>query len=456
MKTIQSESTKKKIGLEWLFDNFFSKKGQIINVKKGQILLKQGDQNERLYYVMSGSVSGFLQPRDGEPLKLFTAHQDMIAGVYSFFSEDGHSYTTVMADDDSSICYLDKNQTPVEGDPKYGEFMKNVMPIVVHEIYLRQTKLMKSNIEKQQTMNKLFESEKLATLGQLSAGLAHELNNAIGVIQNQAIWLSEHLKAFFPDLEGNDAFRFYESGLLKGQRLSSSEIRKRRKKLTSGHHITDVQAKRLAKMNISDDELDFLLKRRSGQFMEQVTYFWETGQALHDINVASKHTSHVVHSIRELGAPTTNGMKVCYVHETIQKALTLLSPVLKKIELELNLNERLLITANEGKLVQAWLNLIKNAAESLIENEVENSKIAIDAAAHAKGIKVSIEDNGPGIGPELLPIVFQPNVTTKIQGLSFGLGLGLSIVQRIIIDLGGTIDVKSVPGATQFIVQIPK
>ncbi len=441
--------------MDWLKNKFFSNPKQRLELKKGDIILRQGDQNDKIYFVESGKLSGYYQITDGEEMKLFSTKPGMIAGIYSFFSHSGHSYTTVKANKDTVVYYLDKSQIPGDGDEDYTLFLKHMLPVIVNEIYLRQMILKQSEQDKQLAMEKLLQSEKLATLGQLSAGLAHELNNAIGVIQNKTMWLTEHLRQFFRGRPDHSSFQFFDNGLTKGQSLSSSEIRSRKKLLVEKIKIKESQAKKLAKMDLSEEELNFISRRRSEDFIDEVNYFWEAGIALHDMNIAARHTTHVINSIKELGKPTRDEQEDCDIQVCIYKALTLLSSMLKNIEVELNLTPGLSIYANRGKLVQVWVNLIKNAAESLTHTQTESPKIILSKVID-EVINIEITDNGPGIKPGLTDTIFQPNVTTKVDGISFGLGLGLSIVQRIIVEAGGTISVESVPGQTTFKILIPK
>lgn len=440
----------------WLKKELFSNDGCRINLKKGETLMNQGDFNERLFYIESGQLSGYIHVEEGESLKIFTTYPKMIVGIYSFFARDHSSHSTVKADEDTVIYFVHQKGLPKEDEPRYADFLKHMLPVVVNEIYLRQLILMDNAREKQSAMKKLMQTEKLATLGQLSAGLAHELNNAIGVIQNKTLWLTDHLRMFFGKAEENSPLRFFDNGLVKGQTLSSSEIRARKKRLMEQVNLDEKQAKRLAKMDMTEDELTYISKRRSDQFIDQVNYFWETGLAIHDIGVAAKHTSHVIRSIKELGSPNKENLCECNISESIKNGLSLLTSLVKSIEIDLDLDENISITANEGKLIQVWVNIVKNATESLMQSQSENPIIMISAKVIGKNYEIKIRDNGPGIEKELLPTIFQPNVTTKVSGISFGLGLGLSIVQRIIVDLGGTIEVKSDPGNTEFNIVIPK
>lgn len=121
------------------------------------------------------------------------------------------------------------------------------------------------------------------------------------------------------------------------------------------------------------------------------------------------------------------------------------------------------VYGNRDQLVQVFLNLVKNAAEALERTQKAEIKFS---TAFRPGIRISvqgvsqrislpleivIEDNGPGIPPELLPILFDPFVTTKPTGS----GLGLALVAKIVGDHGGVIDSESRPGRTRFRILLP-
>ena len=105
--------------------------------------------------------------------------------------------------------------------------------------------------------------------------------------------------------------------------------------------------------------------------------------------------------------------------------------------------------------MQVWANLIKNAIDSMTQARTEAPKVTIVSGTRNNAIIVTIKDNGPGISKEVLGKIFQPSFTTKERGLDFGLGLGLTIVERIIHSYGGSITVKSKPGHTTFKIKIP-
>ncbi|HTJ59262.1 MAG TPA: ATP-binding protein [Devosiaceae bacterium] len=121
------------------------------------------------------------------------------------------------------------------------------------------------------------------------------------------------------------------------------------------------------------------------------------------------------------------------------------------------------VWGNRDQLVQVFLNLVKNAAEALERTQSPEIRLS---TAFRPGIKIAvpgildrislpleitIEDNGPGVPPELIPILFDPFVTTKPNGS----GLGLALVAKIIGDHGGVIDCESRPGRTRFRILLP-
>jgi CheY-like chemotaxis protein len=112
------------------------------------------------------------------------------------------------------------------------------------------------------------------------------------------------------------------------------------------------------------------------------------------------------------------------------------------------------VLANDGRLTQVLLNLLVNAAHAIPEGQLARNEIRVVVGGTAEEAVVEVRDTGCGIAPELLARVFEPFFTTKPVGV--GTGLGLSICHRIVADLGGSIEVESAPGqGTLFRVRLP-
>jgi two-component system nitrogen regulation sensor histidine kinase GlnL len=121
------------------------------------------------------------------------------------------------------------------------------------------------------------------------------------------------------------------------------------------------------------------------------------------------------------------------------------------------------VAGNRDQLIQVFLNLVKNAAEALERTSKPEIRFS---TAFRPGIRISvqgvserislpleivIEDNGPGIAPDLVPIIFDPFITSKMNGS----GLGLALVAKIVGDHGGVVDMDSRPGRTRFRILLP-
>ncbi len=447
------ENNKVKRHIEWLKRNYFSDPGKRLPLSDGELLLRPGQYNERLFLILEGTLVGVID-HHGEAFEIFRSEEDNLVGAYSFFSGTHQSYATVRAEGPTLVAYLDKKDISGEDGYAYGEFAVRILPVIVDEIYIRQLLAHRISIENQQTMQRLYQAEKLATLGQLAAGLAHELNNSLGVIFRKAEWLAERISEYAHEKDTRGLYPFFERGLQTGQPLPSTEVRKRKRELESQYGLRPNIAKSLAKIGVSDQEME-KYKDSIIEVTDRANYYYETGLALHDMLIAAKHATAVVGSVRELGAVTRRAPVPTDINQTLYESVALLEDMLRDVKVEMVLGESLpRVTANPSDLVQVWVNILKNAAEALEAGEAP-SAIHIVSSVTGHLITVTITDNGPGIPEELRERIFQPSFTTKKEGLSFGLGLGLSIVQKIVETYRGSISVESRPGQTTFTVRLP-
>lgn len=325
------------------------------------------------------------------------------------------------------------------------------MPIVVADLMRRQNSMVALNQEREQALTKLIETEKMASLGQLAAGIAHELNNAIAVLARNTQWLVEKYNAAFKD---EKTAAIFEAGLMRGRYFSSREVRNRTKELMEKFNLNKEKASILAQTGLDDalfKSYQASLESEAGNIYNA----WELGATFNDMLIASEQSTHVVKSIRALGAKQTIRQAGLEINESIKNALALLRSKLKSVQLNLDLNPLPKITGNLGEFVQVWVNLINNACEAMCHLLNHQPVLTIKSETVDQKIVIRVQDNGLGIPKKLLPTIFQPNVTTKVSGLSFGLGLGLTIVQRIINEYHGIIEVDSSRSGTTFIVKIP-
>jgi signal transduction histidine kinase len=427
---------------------YFSDESKHVLLKSGETLLTAATTNNRLYLVREGKLNCYLKDDDGNLYEVQQSTKNMFLGVYSFFSYEQTSYLTVIATEDTRLAFIEKGEVLVDDKKLASDFL----PVIVHEIYLRQMLSLKMSKERQAAVKKLYESEKAILLGQLAAGLAHELNNAVGILERNTEWLISELTEF---LDRKKLANLFIPALEGGQQQSTVQIRERREHLENEYDLAPKLARQLAKTTLPMPELKKLVGSGLKDFntIHQIT---EAAIVLHDMRVAATHATHVVMSVRELGS-NRNALPIeTSVYETITKALTLTKNLTKQVNVKIDKQTEGKLWASPGDLVQVWVNVIKNACESMVQSGVEQPLLSISIAEAENKYIATITDNGGGISPGVMKKIFEPSFTTKVNGLSFGLGLGLSIVKKIIDSYKGSIGVVSKPGETTFSVQLPK
>lgn len=431
---------------------YFSNPAQRLRLAKGEVLMDQGDENDRLFLVLKGVLTGYVTRPGGDSYELFVATENMFVGVYSFFSKTYISSAKVIAREACEIAYIDQAQQalPATGNESLFE---QFMPVVVENLLVRMQKEQEFALEKEVTLKKLMETEKLAVLGQMAAGIAHELNNAIAVLSSNTQWLKKHIHEMVRDYRPATC-SFFQKGMEEGRKLSSRDVRARAGMLQRELAIEKNEAEKLAQIDISLD----ILRQYGSDLKDEIPDMyldWEIGAVVYDMDVAVTLAAHVVSSVKALAVQQTGKEQDVAINDSIREAVVLLIGPLREIDVDMTLGDLPLIKSSRGEWVQVWTNLIRNAAEAIQQSNTACGHITIESSVQGDNIRVLIVDNGPGIPPEVLPRIMQPNFTTKEKGKDFGLGLGLTISSRIVNKYGGKISIKSRPGLTEFIVLIP-
>ncbi|MFC2088959.1 ATP-binding protein [Calditrichota bacterium] len=437
---------------DWLSKAYFSIPKQRIHLPKSDVLILQGQFNDRLYLVIKGLLIGYGEEDDGERYEVFRATPRMFIGVYSYFSKTNSSLATVVAEEDSELAFIDRKQK-VAADSKCASLEEEFMPMMVTELMYRQKQVQEIAKQKESAIKKLMEAQKLASLGQMAAGIAHELNNAIAVLKRNTEWIRDELIKLWQKNRPNE-FIFFKQGISRGRYLSNMQIRKRSRELMKKYSILENSAEQLAQMDYLPEDI-LKISRKSQKTLDELYSFWEAGSTLHDMFTATSHASHVVNSIKSLGAEKSVRNQNLDINQSIKESLSLMHNSLKQITVKEFLKPLPLILANQGELIQVWTNLIKNAYESLMIKTNVRPVIWVFSEYKGGKIEIKIQDNGPGISKNILTKIFEPKFTTKMNGHIVGLGLGLAIVRKIIHSYDGQITVDSVPGKTIFTIQFP-
>jgi len=439
--------------IAWLKEHCFNDPERRIRLERGHRLLRPGQANRRLFLVLEGCLVGTIEHAGGNRFEIFRAGPDALVGAYSFFSEKHQSYSQVAVEEPSEVAYIEKHSFD-SPELDYGEFARRILPVVVDEIYSRQLLAHRISIEKQEAMIRLLRAEKLATLGQMAAGLAHELNNALGVIQKKTYWLIDLIAGYFEREGTGHMYPMFQQGLKKGQDISTAEVRRLRRQLEGAFNLKPAEAREWARMGLSPQAIKKLGFDLQGEASERTKTSFEAGLALHDLALAADHVVNVIQSVHDLGVVHRSHPRPIDLNATLREAFALLKGLTEKIDVQLQLYELPTLIGNSGDWVQVWVNLVKNGCEAMLNGNTENPRIEVATRSENGRIEVRIIDNGPGIPEALQSKIFQPSFTTKKGGMTFGLGLGLTIVQRIVESYNGSIHVDSRPGHTCFTVEI--
>ena len=308
-------------------------------------------------------------------------------------------------------------------------------------------------LQKAQAM--LVESEKMATLGQLSAGVAHELNNPVAAITRASDFVHKDLLALSSQISDGHGMQDILDRSFNSGSVSTREQRALRKQLSAEINDADL-ADRLVKIGIHNAaEFQQLTHEVSGsreEQLEKLELYHQIGSALRNINSCAERISGIVQSLRSYIHADSPDSEYISVQKGLDDTLLLFSNRLRNVAVEKEYGDIPEIIANAGELNQVWTNIIGNALDAM----GNQGKLAVRTRREDQDrITVRIIDSGPGIAPENMGRIFELRFTTRQGRVDFGLGLGLSITKNIITRHGGSIDVTSEPGRTEFAVTLP-
>ncbi|TAN49736.1 MAG: GHKL domain-containing protein [Methylococcaceae bacterium] len=324
--------------------------------------------------------------------------------------------------------------------------------------------------ELQTAQAQLIQSEKMVALGQLIAGVAHEINTPLGAISSSATNIQKFLQQtlitmppMFQSFSTQDCDEFLtllNTSLKRGDAvLSAKEQRQKRRALMSelddDIDDSDAVADTLVDMGIYEDitHVKDLLKKANGREVLELAYKLSGFQkGLQTINTATERASKVVFALKSYAHQNNEGEQgLASITDGIETILTLYQGQIKHgIELIRNYSADVPeIYCYIDELNQVWTNLIHNALQAMDYK----GTLTIDVERIDNTIRVAIHDSGKGIPAENMPKIFDAFFTTKPTGE--GSGLGLHIIKKIVDKHAGHINVESEPGRTAFSVSLP-
>jgi signal transduction histidine kinase len=435
-------------GLEWLASQMIA-----MEAEPGQVVIREGEPADRLFALFEGEIR--MEREDG---RVYIAQKGRVTGLLPY-SRMTHFPSTAHATIRTRAGILPKDRFPdmLERMPVLRERLVNLLADRIREVTVMDQ-----------------QREKLAALGRLSAGLAHELNNpataarraadtlrqAVKEIRTAALELDSRglpasARVFLAELECNWA-------KLAGPQaaLDTLERSEREEVITTWLERHQIErawdlAIALVDAGCSEDTLNQVAAQVPPELLHytltRLSASFTITRLVDQIESSTGKISELVRAIKEYTYMDQMPVQDVDIHDGIENTLIMLRHRLKHgIEVAREYDRSIpKITARGGELNQVWTNLIANAIDAMNGK----GKLRIRTCREPRCAVVEVIDNGPGIPLEIQSQIFEPFFTTKNVG--DGTGLGLDTVCRIVRNHRGEITFKSRPGETRFIVKIP-
>jgi signal transduction histidine kinase len=425
-----------------------------LRLKAGETYSRQGDPADAMFVILEGQLQGRGEI-NGETIIIELEPGD-VTGLLPFsrmkqFRVNGRAETDSLALRFPASLFPDLVQK---------------MPVLTQRL----VGLMSDRIR--ETTRFEQQQDRLAALGKLSAGLAHELNNPASAAKRATSQLRAILKRVRDaslelgrrDLTAQQKAEIekLEASLVQTDApppdaLTASDLEDQLDSLLRSHGQSDLWqlAADLAHRNFKPDLLEQLFATLDADTaraaLVRISSSVEIADLLNQIESSASRISDLVGAIKEYTFMDQAPVQNVDIVKTLETTLTILNHKLKRgVEVKRDYDKTpLLVNSFGSQLNQVWTNVIDNAIDAMSGK----GELRIRTYREDNCAVVEISDNGPGISPAVEPHIFEPFFTTK--GVGEGTGLGLDTVQRIVKKHRGSIQVRSKPGDTRFQVWLP-
>ncbi|MCZ4408918.1 ATP-binding protein [Cryomorphaceae bacterium 1068] len=431
--------------------------GEVRSYKKGDFIFKAGDSADELLYILSGRFRLILT-QNGEQREVAMMTQYDISGVLPY-SRMTHAQGAAECREDAEIFAMDRKH--------FREMIVNHEPLaeaLVHHMASRIRSFTKLRMQ----------DEKLISLGKLSAGLAHELNNPASAMVRSSEELSKHLK-LLPDgfkqvMKSNldpdkvDKVNDWLFSILDHERPSLTLMERNDREdevsdLLEEYGIDDPfeLSEECVDYGLSGDDIESL-HELTGEGDFHTVIHWvvnnlSTERMVEEIHTSAERISTLIGSIKEYShMDRSQDRQDVDINSGLKSTITMLRHKAKNAQIEIEeayCDGIPHLSGMPGELNQVWTNIIDNALDAM----EGGGTLRIQTDWVEPNVCIKISDTGSGIPEEIQSQIFDPFFTTKSVGK--GTGLGLDIVNKIVARHSGRIDLKSKPGHTEFTITLP-
>jgi len=426
------------------------------------LLTREGEPNSFLWFICKGEVLIKKRNTQNETQDLTIMQAGGIVGGMSFLTGETAfstsltlSKTEVLKVDKVVFSHIMKSNTALLAPFSsllLRNFNRRLQRSISAELTLKETL---SSLDA--AHSQLVDSEKMAVLGQLVAGIAHELNNPIAAILRGSDTLITLISSLL-DYEKHSAFSLLASQVLEQgltvRPLSTSEVRQRIKNLLPT--IKDKKmAKLLVNMNLDNITIPLENDRNFKDSVLLLNQYYQVGTILRNSNSCSTRIANLVKSLKHYAGQDSETCSSTNIHEGLEETLIIFENKLKNYQVIREYQVLPKIDCYPIELGQVWTNIISNAIDATDgQGKLKISTVNLPYD-ETPNIQVIIEDDGSGIPESIRSKIFELNYTTKRKG-NFGLGIGLTICSQIIKRHNGYIEIESEYGKfTRFIVTLP-
>ncbi|HXN24735.1 MAG TPA: ATP-binding protein [Candidatus Dormibacteraeota bacterium] len=425
-----------------------------MRLKAGDTYFRQGDPADAMFVVLEGQVQA--RGEIGGETVVIAMKPGDVTGVLPF-SRMKQFTVGARALTDARVLRFPSSLFPdlVQKMPELAQRLVGLMSDRIRET---------TRLEQQR--------ERLASLGKLSAGLAHELNNPASAAKRATSQLRDMLKkirdashelgrrdltaAQKSEIEKLEA-SFVQSNEVPPDPLAVSDLEDHIDSLLRSHGQNDLwqMAADLARKNVQPEALESLFaildSDTARAALVRIAASVEVATLLNEIESGTSRISDLIRAIKEYTFMDQTPIQNVDIVKSLETTLTILNHKLKRgIVVERDYQRvPLLVNSFGSELNQVWTNIIDNAIDAM----GGTGELRVRTYREDNCVVVEIADNGPGISPETRSHIFEPFFTTK--GVGEGTGLGLDTVQRIVKKHRGNIQVSSKPGDTRFQVWLP-